>query len=436
MEKQVIVSSISEKLNKMGINNSMGNGTDITVNTEFLDAGWSTGSKKITYEAAIFADEGSNTVFMWEMTKEVGHGLSFGSESGSSFQSGKTLFRKVKSVQYGPDGKAYEYNLDLGAIPKVAKETAAQYGWKFKTVLGKNKAMYPAGYMQSSTAPQSGRPQPPPPPVPPAPGQFQQQYTPPQYSTQQQQYTPPQQGYGQQPQYAYNQQQQAGNVPPQGQQNYMPYNNPQGQFYANAPKKKGNKGGTFGLIGFIILGIIMAVFLAVGKATLTGWIVSVIVFAISLFIQRKLAQRGCLLNLILWIVTGFIMLVILTVFSTDSVSFTTANIKNARMTTSVDSSGKPADSVKSYMVKAPQLVCSAELHNAPENTKVKFVWNYITGNIRITEFVMESGSKGTNVYVFSNLTNDKPWPKGDYKVEMYIEDKKTPDATVDFKVTD
>ena len=83
---------------------------------------------------------------MWEMTKETGHGLSFGGESGSSFQSGKTLFRKVKSVQYGPDGKAYEYTLDLGAIPKVVKEATKQHGWNFKTVLRRDKASWPAGY--------------------------------------------------------------------------------------------------------------------------------------------------------------------------------------------------------------------------------------------------------------------------------------------------
>lgn len=276
MEKQIIVSTISEKLKQMGINLSTGSGTDITVNTEFLDAGWNTGDKKISYEASIFADEETNTVFMWEMTKEVGHGLSFGGQSGSYSQRGTTLFRKVKSVQYGFEG----------------------------------------------------------------------------------------------------------------------------------------------------------------KATLTGWIVSPAVFAVCFFIQRKLAQKGCLLNLILWIVTGFILLVVLTVVTTESLSFTTANIKNAHMTTAMDSTGKPADKVKSYTADASELVSAAELHNAPENTKVKFVWTYVTGNMPITEFVVDSGDKETDVYVFSTLTNDKPWPKGQYKVEIYIEDRDAPDAAVNFEVTD
>lgn len=52
-----------------------------------------------------------------------------------------TMFRKVKSMQYGPEGKVYEYNFDLGAIPKTVKEIAKANGWKFKTVVLKKKAM-------------------------------------------------------------------------------------------------------------------------------------------------------------------------------------------------------------------------------------------------------------------------------------------------------
>jgi hypothetical protein len=124
-------------------------GADISVYNEFLDAGWSTGSKKILYEASILADESQMTVFMYEKTTELAQGFSFGS-SGSSFsQSGITLFRKVKSVQFGPDGKAYEYTFDLGAIPKAVKESALSNGWKFKTVLSKDKTMRRAPFVNN-----------------------------------------------------------------------------------------------------------------------------------------------------------------------------------------------------------------------------------------------------------------------------------------------
>lgn len=148
--RQEMLAEISGKLSALGVPVQYGYGADITINTEFLDARWSTGSKKISYEASIFANEKDKAVYMYEKTTETGHGLSFGASGGTSFQSGSTLFRKVKSVQYGPDGKAYEYNLDLGAIPKAVKETAKRCGWKFKVVLNKNTAMYPAGYIPPS----------------------------------------------------------------------------------------------------------------------------------------------------------------------------------------------------------------------------------------------------------------------------------------------
>ncbi|HDQ93035.1 MAG TPA: hypothetical protein ENN89_02830, partial [Synergistetes bacterium] len=150
--KGQIVSEIAGLLSELQLPVETGEITDISVRTDFLDAGCSTGKKKISYETFIFANEHDNTVYMYEKTTEVGRGLSFGGGSGTSFQSGKTLFRKVKNVQYGPDGKAYEVKLDLGAIPKAAKETAKKYGWKFKTVLSKNKALYPEGYSSAVPA--------------------------------------------------------------------------------------------------------------------------------------------------------------------------------------------------------------------------------------------------------------------------------------------
>lgn len=149
--KQQILSEIQVKLAAMSLPMEFGNVTDISVNKEFLDASWSTGRKNIAYQALIFANEQDNVIYMYEKTTEKGQGFSFGGFGGSSFQSGKTLFRKVKSVQYGPEGKVYEINIDLGAIPKAVKESAIQYGWKFKTVLSTGKATYPAGYVNVFT---------------------------------------------------------------------------------------------------------------------------------------------------------------------------------------------------------------------------------------------------------------------------------------------
>ncbi len=141
--KEQILAEIQEKLEKTGLLLQLNKETDIAINAELLDAQWSTGSKKIQYEALILASEKDHVIYMYEKTTEKGAGVSFGMGSELSFQSGRTLFRKVKSVQYGPEGKVFEYVFNLGAIPKTVKEVASHNRWRFKTVLNKNKAMYP-----------------------------------------------------------------------------------------------------------------------------------------------------------------------------------------------------------------------------------------------------------------------------------------------------
>lgn len=155
MSKMLLFQRITSELDRLGIPYQTGGGADLTIFKEFLDAGWSTGNKKVTYEASVFVDESSGTVFMWELTKEKGSGFSFGSSGESYSQSGTTLYRKVKSTQYAPDGKAYEYTLDLGAISKAVKSAAKDLGWKFKTVVSRGKASYPNGYSVEAPAQQS-----------------------------------------------------------------------------------------------------------------------------------------------------------------------------------------------------------------------------------------------------------------------------------------
>ncbi|HBQ65199.1 MAG TPA: hypothetical protein DD727_09870 [Clostridiales bacterium] len=140
MDRQIMAGMAREQLQTLRLPYWEDQGTDFVIQCEFLDARWSTGHKKIHYNASIFFDESQRTVFFWELTRESGSGFSFGVDTQSSFQTGKTLFRKVRSIQSGPDGIAYEINLDLGAIPRLFKDIAKSRGWKFKTVLKREKA--------------------------------------------------------------------------------------------------------------------------------------------------------------------------------------------------------------------------------------------------------------------------------------------------------
>lgn len=140
--KRDLLMEIENQLSAMGIVATHGDKTDLSIDAELLDASFSTGKKKIRYEAFILLDEADSTVKMFEKTTETSVGVSFGMSGESTFQSGKTLFRKVKSVQYGPEGKVFEYNFDIGAIPKAVKAAAQAQGWSFKTVIIKKNAMY------------------------------------------------------------------------------------------------------------------------------------------------------------------------------------------------------------------------------------------------------------------------------------------------------
>ncbi len=148
MNKQILISNVTSKLNKLGIKYSLGEETDVSINSEFVNNVWRIGIEKINYFALAYFDEKIQTVFIWEVIKENSSGFSFGCDSESCLQSGTTVFRKVKSVQYDIDGKAYEYIFDLGEIARSFKETAKENGWKFKTVLRKKKALYPEGYSE------------------------------------------------------------------------------------------------------------------------------------------------------------------------------------------------------------------------------------------------------------------------------------------------
>lgn len=293
MERNTMIDALTSQLRAIGISCQVGVGSDVDIQTEFVDASWGTGSKRIQYHASAFLNEPERTLYFWEFTKETGSGLSFNVNAESSFQSGTTLFRKVKSVGYGPDGKAYEYSLDLGAITKTFKETAKQYGWKFKVVLKHEKAMYPPGYgTQPPLQPGYGA-QPPPQP---------------EYGTP----TSMQPGYGA-----------PANLQP-------PYGDPQGAFYAKgspAQNPQGystqdqavvKKGKTHPIYFFLPFGILLAitlVFFGFGDVSAVGWVLGLALLAAPFLLRRNLARAGFFGMAAIWIVIAVLLFILFGIFS-------------------------------------------------------------------------------------------------------------------------
>lgn len=115
-----------------------------------------------------------------------------------------------------------------------------------------------------------------------------------------------------------------------------------------------------------------------------------------------------------------------------SVSFTTANITDPGMTSAVES-GAPVDSITTYTQDAKQLYAYGILNNAPDDTTVTFVWTYDTQDYEL--YTVDMNNEGeSGIYVISTLETDEVWPIGDYSIEIYIDDREEPDATIRFTV--
>ena len=113
-----------------------------------------------------------------------------------------------------------------------------------------------------------------------------------------------------------------------------------------------------------------------------------------------------------------------------SFSASSANISSAKMAR--DQDGKQP--TKTFSPDEP-FYCIVELSNAPNDTKVRAVWVAVKaeGVKPNTEIDAAKTTSGSGQLQF-NLSNQGPWPTGDYKVDLYLNDAKKPTKTLTFEV--
>lgn len=119
-----------------------GSGTDMTISNNVVDANLGTVKKKVDYEAMLKAVEAERVVYLWELLKEKGSGLSFGgveSESYSTF--GAKRWGTKKEVVVGPGGVA-SYEWDYAKTRSIVEAVAKRHGFTVKVVLRKSSAMW------------------------------------------------------------------------------------------------------------------------------------------------------------------------------------------------------------------------------------------------------------------------------------------------------
>jgi len=149
------MAEINSSLTELGIVPTFGQGPDIAVSAEFLDASFGSGTRKIAYEALIRLDPAAKTIFLFEKTTDMAGSLSAGSGSSAWGQLGTTLFRRVKSIQYGLDGKAFEQVLNLGEIPSRIRTVARAHGWRVRSVWRRSQVSWTG---QSGSGPADSEP--------------------------------------------------------------------------------------------------------------------------------------------------------------------------------------------------------------------------------------------------------------------------------------
>jgi len=79
--------------------------------------------------------------------------------------------------------------------------------------------------------------------------------------------------------------------------------------------------------------------------------------------------------------------------------------------------------------------CVGNLQNAPEDTKVTVVWlaSDVEGIKPDTEIKQIDAKGGSGLFRFE-LSNDGPWPKGEYGVKLYLNEAKEPTEVLAFEV--
>lgn len=131
------------------------------------------------------------------------------------------------------------------------------------------------------------------------------------------------------------------------------------------------------------------------------------------------------------VVTTSLLLAIPLIGCQGGVGFTatTASLSEATMAKGIDeTTNKPIDKTQVFTPDAPEFFCSAKLSNAPSDTEIKAEWIYVQGEAEgVTDYIIEEvtvTSEGTG-YIYFSLTNDALWPRGEYKVVLYVDGKES-----------
>ena len=125
------------------------------------------------------------------------------------------------------------------------------------------------------------------------------------------------------------------------------------------------------------------------------------------------------------VIASIIVVSLLLAISLTACEVTTASLSEATMCLSVDNDMRPIDATDIFATDTPEIFCSVKLSSAPPDTEVKAEWIYVQGELEGTEnHLIDDYSltaEGTLYIGFSLTEPDAGWPKGEYKVILYVD---------------
>jgi|GEM_PF-836566 len=124
------------------------------------------------------------------------------------------------------------------------------------------------------------------------------------------------------------------------------------------------------------------------------------------------------------------ILMLSVLFMGASCSSSTANITNPVMTNGIDANSLPIDNVKVFPLDSVPYI-TAELHNAPDNTSITFVWY---ADKQELDRVTINNDNVSDAPIYSYLPATMTAYSGNYSVEIYVDDRKDPDTVTEFVI--
>ncbi len=141
--------------------------------------------------------------------------------------------------------------------------------------------------------------------------------------------------------------------------------------------------------------------------------------------------RRCLLA---FVAVALILVTMQFVGCKKAVSYTTSSLSEVTLTTAVDKKLKPTNATNVFSTNPPRIYCTFKLTMTSPSVAVKAEWIYVN-KADGTEYLINYWMEITKGPQYMAMFVDRPpkgWPKGDYKVVLYVDDEE--ELSVPFRI--